>query len=115
MAKKAAQSKKEAATKKALGKKADTAILKHPRITEKSAIANSASVYVFDVDPKATKSEIAKAFEVAYKHTPIRVHTLIRKPKAYIRRTAKRQTVGSGKLIKKAYVYLPKGTAIDVM
>lgn len=106
---------KKASQPKSTGKKADISILKHPRVTEKSANANAASVYVFDVAVTATKSEIAKAFEVAYKHTPLRIRTLIRKPKAYTRRTATRVTNGAGKKIKKAYVYLEKGTTIDVM
>jgi ribosomal protein L23 len=106
---------KKSAQPKSAGKKADVSIFKNPRITEKSANANANSVYVFDVDVAATKSEIAKAFEVAYKHTPIRVRTLIRKPKAYSRRTATRMTIGSGRKIKKAYVYLAKGTTIDVI
>jgi ribosomal protein L23 len=106
---------KKAVQPKSKGLKADIAILKHPRITEKSANANAASVYVFDVAVSATKSEIAKAFEVAYKHTPFKVRTLVRKPKAYSRRTATRIINGAGKKIKKAYVYLEKGTSIDVM
>jgi ribosomal protein L23 len=107
--------KKTAQTKKTTGKKADATILKNPRITEKAAHANAASVYVFDVEVSATKSEIAKAFEIAYKHSPLKVRTLIRKPKAYSRKTATRATSGLGKTIKKAYVYLVKGTTVDII
>jgi ribosomal protein L23 len=114
MAKKAVQPKTEKA-KKDNGRKADIAILRHPRVTEKTANANGLGIYVFDVALSATKSEIAKAFAVAYKHTPLRVRTLIRKPKAYSRRTTTRATNGFGKAIKKAYIYLPKGTTIDIM
>lgn len=115
MAKKAAQSKKVAKEKKASGKKADVSILRHPRVTEKTAHASAMSVYVFEVSPSATKSEIAKAFEGAYKHVPLKVRTLVKKPKSYFKRTAKGSQLGFARRIKKAYIYLPKGTSIDVM
>ena len=114
MAKKAPQPKK-APAKKATGKSAAMGVIYHPRVTEKSANASAMSVYVFDVAPTATKSEIAKAFEQAYKHVPLKVHTLVKKPKAHYRRSAKGATLGFGKRIKRAYVYLPKGTTIDVL
>lgn len=115
MAKKASQSKKETAAKNASGKKADVSILRHPRVTEKAAKASGMSVYVFDVAPTATKNEIAKAFEVAYKHAPLRVHTLIKKPLRRVRRTNTGNQIGFASKVKKAYIYLPKGTSIDVM
>ncbi len=115
MAKKAAQSKKVVKEKKATGKKADPSILRNPRVTEKTANASAANVYVFDVSPSATKSEIAKAFEIAYKHVPLKVHTLVKKPKAHFRRGAKGNTLGFTNRMKKAYVYLAKGASIDVM
>ena len=117
MAKKAAQPKKEKAVKekKSSGKKADVSVIFNARVTEKTANASAMSVYVFDVAPSATKSEVAKAFEAIYKHVPLKVHTLIKKPKAYFRRNTKGGTLGFSKKIKKAYVYLPKGTNIEVM
>ena len=113
MAKKATT--KKVPEKKLSGRKADVVLLGRPCITEKAASASTHSVYVFDVVPSATKSEIAKAFEVAYKHAPLKVHTLNQKPKAHFRRTAQGSQVGFGKRGKKAYIYLPKGTSIEVM
>jgi ribosomal protein L23 len=107
-------SSKKASTKNAVGK-ADTTLLGNPRITEKAASASTHSVYVFSVKPSATKAEIAKAFSALYKHVPLKVHTLNQKPKTYFRRSAKGSTFGVGKRMKKAYVYLPKGTSIEVM
>lgn len=119
MAAKKTQSKKGAGKKgtekKATGKKADIAILKNPRVTEKTANATANNVYAFDVAVTATKSEIAKAFEAAYKQVPLKVHTMIKKPKAHFRRTAQGSKVGFSNRMKKAYVYLPKGVTIDVM
>jgi len=115
MAKKAVQSKKKVVEKKATGKKADLGILRHPRVTEKTAKMSAENVYVFDVEVSATKNEVAKAFEAVYKHVPIKVHTLTKKAKAHFRRTAQGSKLGFSKKIKKAYIYLPKGVTIDVM
>ncbi len=117
MATKKEQSKKvkEAKEKKAAEKKAKQGLLRAPRITEKTARASERSVYVFTVDSSATKNEIAKAFKAAYKQTPLKVHTLVKKPKAHFRRTAQGSQLGFGPRTKKAYVYLKKGTTIDVM
>ena len=41
-------------------------ILKKPLITEKSMSATSAGQYTFEVDPSATKVEIAQAVELAF-------------------------------------------------
>mgnify|MGYP000458706513 CR=1 FL=1 len=86
-------------------------IIKNPRITEKAAKAQSYNAYVFDVLPSATKSEIAKAFVKQYKHKPVKVHTVMQKPKSYF----KKGKLSFGVRGKKAYVYLPKGKTIEVM
>ncbi|MCC6198949.1 50S ribosomal protein L23 [Candidatus Nomurabacteria bacterium] len=114
MAESKTQSKKTK-EKKVPAKKPRNLLLRAPRITEKTARASERSVYVFDVAPSATKNEIAKAFEASYKHKPLKVSTLIKKPKARFRRTAQGSQLGFGPLTKKAYVYLKKGTTIDVM
>ncbi len=106
--------KKTAQSKKVVGKKADSMLLKNPRITEKTAYASAESVYVFDVAPRATKTEIAKAFEMLYKHSPVTVRTLIKKPKSHFKRTAQGSQLGFGKKIKVAYISLPKGVTIEL-
>ena len=83
-------------------------------MTEKAANAATMAVYVFDVAPSATKSEIAKAFAMLYKHVPLKVNLVTKKPKSIFRRTAKGGTLGFGKKTKKAYVFLPKGTSIVI-
>lgn len=96
-------------------KGADITILKNPRITEKAANANAYSVYVFDVALGATKSEVAKAFAAAYKHVPVKVNITSIPRKSYFRRTNKGSQLGFGTKGRKAYIYLPKGTSIEVM
>lgn len=101
--------------KQNIAKSAEVTILKNPRITEKAAKANAASVYVFDVATTATKSEIAKAFTAAYKHVPVKVNVVTISRKSYFRRTNKGSQLGYGAKGRKAYVYLPKGVTIEIM
>ena len=91
--------------------KVDTSILRNPRITEKAARAQSHNAYIFDVAPTTTKSEIAKAFVKQYKHKPVKINTIMQKPKS----SFKKGILSFGPRGKKAYVYLPKGKTIEVM
>ncbi len=91
--------------------KVDTSILKNPRITEKAARAQSHNAYLFDVAPSTTKSEVAKAFVKQYKHKPLKVNTVMQKPKS----SFKKGVLSFGPRGKKAYVTLPKGKTIDIM
>lgn len=102
--------KKTDTTKEAVVKK-DTSILKNARITEKAARDQAFNSYTFDVAPTATKSEIAKAFVKEYKHKPLRVHTVLNKPKSKFQKGI----LSFGPKGKKAYIKLPKGKTIDVM
>ncbi len=51
-----------------------TAILARPRITEKSYAVNALNQYVFEVAPKATKTEVKKAVEAIYGVTVVSVN-----------------------------------------
>jgi ribosomal protein L23 len=103
---------KEKTTKeKKVVEKVDTSILRNPRITEKAAKAQSHNAYLFDVSPSTTKSEIAKAFVKQYKHKPLKVNTVMQKPKS----SFKKGILSFGPRGKKAYVTLPKGKTIDIM
>lgn len=86
-------------------------VLRRPRITEKAANNAQHACYIFDIVPTATKNEVAKAFQAQYKHKPIKVNILKVKPKSFF----KRGVLGFGKRSKKAYVFLKKGTTIDIM
>lgn len=87
-----------------------SSVLKRPLITEKAANGAQFSVYLFDVHVDATKSEIAKAFKAQYKETPIKVNTVNVLRKSHFRRGR----LGFGNSSKKAYVYLKKGTTINI-
>lgn len=99
------------ATKEIKTQSASVDILKNPRVTEKAANAQTLNTYTFDVAVGATKSEIAKAFTMQYKHTPVSVRTANVKRKTFFRKGK----LGFGAAGKKAYITLPKGKTIDVI
>ncbi len=92
-------------------KKVLPSILLSARVTEKAANNTQYSIYLFNVAVGSTKSEIAKAFKTQYKKTPLKVNTVNVMPKT----TFRGGHVGIGKFTKKAYVFLPKGTTIDII
>ncbi|MDR0545525.1 MAG: 50S ribosomal protein L23 [Mycoplasmataceae bacterium] len=88
-----------------------TRIIIQPLNTEKSYKLRDLlnKVYTFQVNPKATKQEIALAFESIYTIVPLKVRTQLRKPAAIRTGTMK---PGFTKLTKIAYITLPPGTDI---
>jgi large subunit ribosomal protein L23 len=86
-------------------------ILRNPRITEKTAIMSSGSVYVFDVDPRANKAQVMKAVEMIYKVKPVKINILkIAKKPVKSKKIRKTYYKSGGK---KAYVFLKKGETIQ--
>ncbi len=84
-------------------------VLKRPVISEKSFTAADSGKYVFLVEKNATKQEIEKAVETAFKVNVIDVNTIIMKGK--LKRFGKK--FGKRKDYKKAIVTLKKGETID--
>ena len=84
-------------------------VLKHPRITEKAAILSGDGVYTFEIDPKATKIDVARAIKEVYKVEPRKI-TISKFP-------AKKKLVrgkrGMTSAVKKALVFLKKGDKIE--
>lgn len=108
-AKKAA-SKKETVKKDLKTTSADlTWVLIKPRITERAALLSEKKVYVFEVAEKANKKQVAEAIKIKFGVAPIKVNTVVTKPKKVFRRG--RWGVVSG--FKKAYVYLNKSDTIE--
>lgn len=85
-------------------------VIKKPHLTEKTYALQADGVYVFEVNPRSTKSEIAKSIEVIYKVKPEQIRIINTKAKNVIWRGEKGKTSN----IKKAYVYLKKGDKIDL-
>ena len=81
-----------------------------PVVTEKSMALRSENVYTFKVAKDATKTEIKKAIEDAFKVEVKSVNTLNTKSKK--RRVGKHQ--GRTKTYKKAMVTLKDGSSIEL-
>lgn len=87
-------------------------VLRGPRITEKAAIsADKNNVYVFEVEKDATKDSIAASVKLSYGVAPVKVRTIVGKPKKVFVRG--KRGVKSG--VKKAYVFLKKGDKIELL
>jgi len=82
-----------------------------PRVTEKAALGSEHNVYVFNVEPEATKSDIKRAIRRMYKVTPRKVN-VAKIPYKQVRR---RGITGWKRGGKKAYVYLKEGDKIELM
>lgn len=90
-------------------KKDFSSVLIRPHVTEKGTMSSESSVYVFQIDPRSSKSDVSKAFVEKYKITPLRVSTAtIPAKNVFVRGKA-----GKKSGYKKAYVYLKKGTKIE--
>ncbi len=92
-----------------IDKKNILAIIKKPRLTEKSGIkAESQNVYTFEIIKSGNKKTVAEAIKELYKVTPIKIN-IVNLPAKNITSKGKRGTKQS---IKKAVVYLKKGDKI---
>ena len=90
-------------------KKDLNSILIRPRITEKATMSAESSVYVFQIDPSATKTLVQKAFQEKYKFNPIKISTVTIPAKNVFVRGKRGKKAG----YKKAYIYLKKGEKIE--
>lgn len=85
-------------------------VIRKPVITEKATMASEANAVVFEVAIDATKPQIKDAIEALFGVKVNAVNTLITKGKA----KRFRGILGRRKDVKKAYVSLEDGNAIDV-
>ena len=85
-------------------------VIKRPLVTEKNSIMAERGVYAFEVDKKATKTDIKKAVEKYFRVKVANVNT------AVCRGRAKRTKVGVGQTPswKKALVRLMPGEKISL-
>jgi len=88
-------------------------IIKTARITEKSTgLTELNNSYVFEVDPKATKLEVASAIQIIFKKKVAKVNTLNVQGKKKRLRTAH---YGRKPHWKKAIVTLKEGESLDLV
>lgn len=84
-------------------------VVRRPLITEKATAQRASGVYAFEVAPDATKGEIARAVEAAFKVKVSRVRTMNQPGK---RKRLRRATYGTTPDWKKALVVLRPGEKI---
>jgi large subunit ribosomal protein L23 len=87
-------------------------ILIRPVVSEKTYGLMDNNVYVFVVDPSATKIDVRHAVEDAFKVRVTKVNTLNRKGKN--KRNRKSNTIGHRADTKRAIVTLHEGDSIDL-
>ena len=85
-------------------------VIRKPIITEKATMASEANAVVFEVSIDATKPQIKEAVEALFGVKVKAVNTTITKGKT----KRFRGILGTRKDVKKAYVSLEDGNAIDV-
>ena len=85
-------------------------VIRKPVITEKATMASEANAVVFEVAMDATKPKIKEAVESLFGVKVKAVNTLVTKGKT----KRFRGIAGRRKDVKKAYVTLEEGNAIDV-
>ncbi len=86
-------------------------VIRHPRVTEKANNTTSQNAYIFDVDPRANKIDIAKAIEILYDVIPVKINTL-KVPSKSVFHKGKKGVKSGGK---KAIIYLKKGDSIEIV
>jgi large subunit ribosomal protein L23 len=87
-------------------------VLKQPVITEKSMLAAQQGKFTFQVDGKATKSQVKQAVEDQFKVNVVSISTITTKGK--VKRFGKKRTQVKTSDTKKAIVVLKKGQKIDL-
>ncbi len=85
-------------------------VIRRPIITEKATLASEANAVVFEVSKEASKPEIKAAVEALFGVKVKAVNTTVTKGKT----KRFRGRPGTRKDVKKAYVTLEAGNAIDV-
>ncbi len=85
-------------------------VILSPAITEKSTAASEQNKVVFNVDPRASKTDIKSAVEALFNVKVAKVNTLIRLGKQKLFRGVKGKQLD----VKKAVVTLAEGHTIDL-
>jgi large subunit ribosomal protein L23 len=86
-------------------------VLERPWLSEKALIGTEKGVYVFEIPPRATKKDVARAVEKEYQVVPVKVNVVNLPGKKVSLRT--RRGHGTKSVRRKAYVYLAAGQSIQ--
>ena len=89
-------------------------IIYRPIVTEKMTALQDKHVYAFEVDPSATKIDIARALSKKFNVTVTNVRTMNYKGKTKSQMTKRGRFLGKTSHFKKAIVTLKEGEKIDL-
>jgi len=91
-----------------------TGIIYRPIVTEKMTSAQEKGIYAFEVEPRATKIDIARAVSAKFSVTVVNVRTMNYKGKTKTQMTRKGRFTGKTSRYKKAVVTLKEGDVINL-
>ena len=103
--------KKVSSEKKVVATAGTYDVLLRPVISEKAAKLSESNNIVFEVAPKATKKDVAKAVQAIYDAKPEKVNIVVTKGKV---KTFRGRNSGTQRTIKKAYVTLAADAKLDL-
>ena len=67
------------------------------------------NVYVFEIDPRATKADVRHAVKKEFNVVPLKIRTVLTPAK----KVFQRGKVGQKSAVKKAYVYIQEGQKLE--
>jgi large subunit ribosomal protein L23 len=95
-----------------LAQKDRSTVLIRPRVTEKATDATMHGAYVFEVNPRATKKDVADDIRRLYKVSPKKITIVRTRSRDFISRMRNRRGKKGG--MKKAIVFLKEGDTIEL-
>ncbi|HLA99863.1 MAG TPA: 50S ribosomal protein L23 [Bacteroidota bacterium] len=91
-----------------------TGIIYRPIVTEKMTSVQEKGIYAFEVEPRATKIDIARAVAAKFNVTVVNVRTMNYKGKTKTQMTRRGRFKGKTSRLKKAIVTLKEGNVINL-
>jgi large subunit ribosomal protein L23 len=91
-----------------------TGIIYRPIVTEKMTSIQDKGIYAFEVEPRATKIDIARAVALKFNVTVVNVRTMNYKGKTKTQMTRRGRFTGKTSRFKKAVVTLKQGDVINL-
>ena len=86
-------------------------ILRRPIVSEKAVKLSEAGLVAFEIDPRATKQDVARAVQAIYNVKPSKVNIVVVKGKV---KQFRGRGSGTQRTVKKAYVALPADANLDL-
>jgi large subunit ribosomal protein L23 len=87
-------------------------ILRRPIVSEKTAKLSDTGAIAFEIDARATKTDVVRAMQAIYGIKPTKVNILVVKGK--VKSAPNRKSSGTQRDVKKAYVTLPADANLDL-